>query len=232
MIRFHELENLGVTIAAMTERRDGDCSASHGGMARRNCCAALGILPESLTCGKQVHGAAVAVVTEAERGRDGASGESPLVGTDGLVTAVPGLPLAIFVADCVPIFLFAPSFRVGGLVHAGRKGTREDVAGAAVRVMTERFDVLPEDIHALIGPSAGPEFYEVSEELAADWGKAGLPRRGRNLDLWEANRRALAKARVPTSQVYISGLCTIKSSRLFSYRRGDLTARNMAVLMI
>lgn len=230
MIRFQELENLGLTIAAMTEREDGDCS--NQGMARASCCAALGITLKKLTCGKQVHGTNVAVVGEEERGRGGTSSDLALVSTDGLVTAVQGLPLAIFVADCVPLFLFSPSFRVAGLVHAGRKGTRRDIAGTAVRVMKERFGVSPEDIHALIGPSAGPQVYEVSQELAADWERAGLPLRGRNLDLWEANRRALVKAQVPDKHIHLSGACTIASGRFFSYRRGDTIARNMALVMI
>lgn len=232
MIRFAELENLGLSVAAMTERRDGDCLIPQGGTARADCCDALGISHESLTCGSQVHGTKVAVITEAERGSGGASPESALPAIDGLVTAVHGLPLAIFIADCVPLFLFAPTFRVGGLVHAGRKGTRADIAGIAVHTMKNSLGVPPEDIHALIGPSAGPGLYEVSEEIALDWQSAGLPCQGRNLDLWAANRLALVDAGVPDSQIHISGLCTIASGRFFSYRRGDAAARNMAVLML
>ncbi|HQE83798.1 MAG TPA: polyphenol oxidase family protein [Candidatus Hydrogenedentes bacterium] len=232
MIRFREFEALGVSIAAVTEREDGDCCDPRPGNARSSCCAALEISSESLVCCNQVHGASVAVVGEQERGRGGVSRDSALASTDGLVTAEPGLPLAVFVADCVPLFLFAPSFRVAGLVHAGRQGTRSNIAAAAIRVMENGFGVSPADVHALIGPSAGPELYEVSEELAADWESAGLPRSGRNLDLWEANRIELCAVGVPEHQIHVSELCTIEGGRFFSYRGGDRTARNMAVLMI
>ncbi len=233
MIRFTQLEALGLRVAAMTERADGDCRDPGPGSARAACCAALGISePEALTCGRQVHGVSVAVIGAEDRGRGGLAWDTALPATDGLITAVPGLPLAVFVADCAPVYFFAPNGGVAGLLHAGREGTRGRIVAVAAHLLGERFGVTPKDIHALIGPSAGPERYEVSEAIAAEWAGAGLPRKGRTLDLWEANRAQLRQAGVPESQIHVAGMCTIGDARFFSYRRGDAAARSMAVLMI
>ncbi len=232
MIRFEEFEASGLAVAAMTEQRDGDCCLPGAGTARAVCCARLGISHEALVCGKQVHGRDIAIVDERERGRGALSWDSALPATDGLITATPGIPLAVFVADCVPVFLFAPAARVAGLVHAGRQGTREDIVGRAVHLMQQRLGVCPQEIRALLGPSAGPGRYEVSEPMAAEWHQAGFPVQGRRLDLWEANRRHLVAAGVPEVHILVSGICTIEDGRFFSYRRGDSAARNMAVLMV
>ena len=45
------------------------------------------------------------------------------VDVDGLVTNVPGLTLATFYADCVPLFLVDPVHKAVGLSHSGWKGT-------------------------------------------------------------------------------------------------------------
>lgn len=232
MIRFSEMESLGLRVAAMTERRDGDCRLSGPDSPREICCAALGIAPEHLVCGQQVHGLRIAVAGETERGRGALQPDAALPATDGILTALPGLPLAVFIADCVPVFLFAPDEGVAGLVHAGRQGTRENIVGSAMAVMGEHFGVSPRAVHALIGPSAGPLRYEVSEALAADWAEAGWSGEGRLLNLWETNRLQLRSAGVPAGQIYQAGLCTIEDGRFFSYRRGDQQARNMALVML
>jgi len=149
-----------------------------------------------------------------------------------MVTDVAGLPLAVFVADCVPVYLFDPQRRATGLVHAGREGTRQQVGPKALHVLTREFGSRPGDVHALIGPSAGPCCYEVSTAIAQDFARAGLPVRGRHLDLWQANARQLVAAGVPEEQVAISGMCTICDGRFHSYRRDGGSARNMALLAL
>ena len=115
---------------------------------------------------QQVHGDRVAVVP-------GDTG--PLAATDGLVTGTPGVGLATFVADCVPVFLYDPVRRVAGIVHAGREGTCLDIGGKAIGVMREAFGCLPGDVRAVIGPSAGPCCYEVGVELAGQLASPGFP---------------------------------------------------------
>jgi polyphenol oxidase len=237
MIRFEDFEALGVAVCGMTEVSDGDCSlrggATDGALAgRRSVCAACGVDATQLVRGGQVHSVNIAPVTSADAGRGAMDDATCLPQTDGLLTAERGLPLAVLVADCVPVFLYDAEGGAGGILHAGREGTLGDISGKAVEEMGRLFGSTPDNIFAFIGPSAGPESYEVSEEIARQWKSEGLPLAGRYLDLWEANARQLEMARVPRENIRIAGLDTITDSRFFSYRRDGTMARNMALLML
>ncbi|HUW62188.1 MAG TPA: polyphenol oxidase family protein [Candidatus Bathyarchaeia archaeon] len=221
-MRFLSLERLGVKVAVISEMSDGDCG-DLGVCAAF--CAGLGIDASDLVTGRQVHGVGVALADEGDRGRCFAA-------TDGLLTAVAGLPLAVFVADCVPVYLVDPVRGVIGLVHSGREGVRQGISSAAVRVMVERLGCRAAHIHALIGPSAGPCCYEVSEPIADQFRGLGLPVDGRRLNLWESTGLALAGAGVPRDQIEVSELCTICGGRFFSYRRDGGGRRNMAVICL
>lgn len=76
----------------------------------------------------QVHGADVAVVDAVSRGA-----EAPVA--DGLVSR--GLPLAVMVADCVPVLLAGDGdgAPVLAAVHAGRPGLAAGVVPAALQAM-------------------------------------------------------------------------------------------------
>jgi hypothetical protein len=149
-----------------------------------------------------------------------------------MVTDVPGLPLAVLVADCVPIFLVDVRRRAAALIHAGREGTFRNISVAAAALLERELGGRVSDVHAVLGPSAGPCCYEVSAEIAAAFTTAGLPSRGRNLDLWEANARQLHAAGIPRCQIAIAGVCTICDGRFHSHRRDADGARNMALLML
>jgi len=149
--------------------------------------------------------------------------------TDGLITSEQGLVLSVLVADCVPVWLYDPVVGAAGLVHAGRVGTFHGVAGMTVAMLAVTFGCEARNIRALIGPSASPDAYEVSSELATEWVERGLPANGPLLDLWGANKQQLIYAGLTENHVLVSGICTIRDERFFSYRRDGTQARNMAI---
>jgi purine-nucleoside/S-methyl-5'-thioadenosine phosphorylase / adenosine deaminase len=232
VIRFSGFEQLGVAVAAFSDRSDGDCSLTAGSAGRERLCAQCHVDPSHLVCARQVHGIQVVRARESDRGRGALAWDRALPDTDGIVTDVPGLPLAILVADCVPLYLYDPRRGAVGLVHAGRRGTLDDIVGRAVAALEHEFDCHPEHLHALVGPSAGPEHYEVSCEIAREFSDAGLPARGRLLDLWEANARLLTRAGIPREHVSITAICTLSDTRFHSYRRDAGNRRNMALLVL
>lgn len=237
MIRFEFLEKLGVAAAGVSEKSDGDCAlqgpdVDAGRRSREQVCAACRIDARDLVCAEQVHGMAIQRARETDRGRGVRSGTPAFPSTDGMVTEVAGLPLAIFVADCVPLFLADPRRGAGGLVHAGRNGILHNIPGAAITRLDRDLQVQPADIHALIGPSAGPCCYEVSPPLAAAFAAAGLPVHGRKLDLWESAILQLVACGVPRSQIRVAGICTICDGRFYSHRREADGCRNLALMAL
>jgi len=206
-------------------------------------CKALGINPDDIVAGKQVHGDRVKVVAFSDKGRGAGSFEDSLTDVDALITADPGVPLSSYYADCVPIFLFDPVKRVVALAHAGWKGTVAKIGLKTVQKMSAVFNTNPEDCLAGVGPSIGPCCYEVSEQIIglyknsfSDWAElAESSHYGRwRLNLWEANYRTLLEAGLLESNISVACTCTSCLNDLFfSYRaQGGVAGRMASFIML
>lgn len=153
-------------------------------------------------------------------------GEASPQQADILVSATPGIALFMRFADCVPILLYDPRKHAIGMVHAGWLGTVRRAVEAAVQAMTREFDSVPKDIVAAIGPSIGPDHYEVGDDVYEQFSSSFGPgadeffatRKGRMyLDLWAANQFMLEEQGL--SEIEIAGLCTACSTDdWFSHR--------------
>lgn len=180
----------------------------------------LGLDPQRITACGQVHRTRIAVVDHEPAGQI-------LAGCDAAITNLTGRGLMAFSADCPLVLLFAPQTRVLAVIHASWRCTVAGLTRQTVEVLCGRFEVAPAELHAGVGPSAGPECYEVGPEVYEQ--AAALPdrvacfarRAGRlYFDLWEANVQWLVSAGVPPGQIELAGLCTICEPELFySYRR-------------
>lgn len=146
---------------------------------RQRLAVALGIKTDELVRCHQVHGTNVAIV-----GWDNAG--QFLEQTDCLVTNTCGLPLSWVFADCVPIIFFDPIHKVLGGCHAGWRGTINGAATATLWAMQAAYDTNPADVWVGIGPSIGPESYEVGSDVV-DLAYVKLKRAGRffHLPNWQ-----------------------------------------------
>jgi YfiH family protein len=196
---------------------------------RRRAAAALGADLDDMVFAHQVHGHEVAVVTDADRGR-GTLSVDDAPSADALVTATPGLGLAVMVGDCVPIVLHDPVAHVVAAVHAGWRGTVARVTDAALDAMAG-LGSRPGDVVAGLGPAITADRYQVGEEVAGaardclGGDVEGIVRpdgTGRwTFDLWAANRRLLVEAGVDPSNIEVSPIGTGPGTPFFS----DRTAR-------
>jgi len=188
---------------------------------------------------RQVHGVVVQVAGRGSGPLSTPDGKAVLQG-DGLVTNEPGLMLGVQTADCVPVLLADTRMRTVGAFHAGWRGTVARIVEAGVGTMGERFGSRPEDLIAAVGPSIGPCCFEVGDEVAAAFASelvsvrsSGKP----HVDLWEANRRQLLAAGVPSSAITVLGECTVCSRtrqgrrKYFSHRaEHGVTGRMLNVI--
>jgi polyphenol oxidase len=90
--------------------------------------------------------------------------EEPLSG-DGLITATPGLLLAMQTADCLPVILVDAKRHAVGVFHAGWRGTVKRIVEKGVGEMVRCFGSRPRDLKAAIGPGIQGCCYEVGEEV-------------------------------------------------------------------
>ena len=223
-----------------SNRQDGTMSFVHGESLtalenRKAFLEASGIDAGNLVCARQIHGERIACVTASDAGRGADNVESAFADTDALITDRRRLPLAIFTADCLPVFLYDAQKQVIGLVHAGWRGTKENIIGKTVQAMMKQYHCLPDDIYAGFGPAIRSCCYQVGEEFT-DVFKHGLVCRDGSsyLDLVKINREQLLRREVKRANIFDSSICTAcGNDSYFSYRReGSSCGRGMAVLMI
>jgi len=84
---------------------------------------------------------------------------------DGMITATPGLLLAIQTADCLPIILVDARRHAVGVFHAGWRGTLQRIVEKGVGEMHRCFGTRPRDLKAAIGPGIQGCCYTVGEEV-------------------------------------------------------------------
>ncbi|NLL45450.1 MAG: peptidoglycan editing factor PgeF [Clostridiales bacterium] len=194
-------------------------------------CGELGTSPEKLVFSRQVHKDAVRAVTSADCHKVLFSAVP--YEADGLITCEKGLPLVIFIADCIPILLYDPTIPAIGAVHAGWRGTVLDITGKAIAEMKRHYGSRPENIRAAIGQGidfccfeTGPEVPRAVRELLGKDAEAFIKPRGQKsmVNLKGINRFLLERRGVLPSNIEVSDECTFcLSEKYWSHRvtRGE-----------
>lgn len=178
--------------------------------ARHRAATALGIAPDWAVV-RQVHGGRVVYATGA-----GERGEA-----DGLYTDRPGLPAAVFTADCLAVAIEGSGGV--GIAHAGWRGV---VAGVVANLRSTMESLGWDPVRAAIGPGIGPCCFEVGTDVAAQfpghlstttWGTvavdlpSAVETQLRGLEVWQAR------------------VCTHCSDGFFSHRRDGTAFRSAGI---
>jgi len=219
---FSALDELGIQHGIFTRRGGVSpspwASLNTGGMSgdsrvnivenRRRIFSVLSLSVESIFDVWQVHSTRV-VIADRPRALD-----TPHQKADAIITDKVGVTLFMRFGDCVPILLVDPIKRVIGMAHAGWQGTVGLIARSTVDEMVRNFGCRPGDVIAAIGPSIGPDHYQVRDDVIKRVGEFFCEddqviktRDDRQyFDLWEANRQILEKSGV--LKIEQAGICT------------------------
>ena len=207
---------------------------------RRLFCNAVGVNSEAVVAAEQIHGDKIAVITHEQAGKGAFSYKEAIAGTDALVTNVPGVPLLLCYADCVPVCIVDPVQEAIGVIHAGWKGTVSKIVQKTLAVMGTQYGTKADNCLVGIGPSIGPCCYQVNETVLNPL-KNTFPnwidlvknmQTGTFLNLWEANRCQLIDVGVHEERVVVSQVCTAcNTSIFFSHRREAGATGRMGALL-
>ena len=188
----------------------------------------------------QVHGDTVRTITTADV-------KSDLYGklhyeADGMMTAIPGVALVVFSADCIPVLLYDPVRRVIAALHSGWRGTAAGIVTRAVERMEEVYGCRPENILAAIGPGIGPCCFETHEDvpnaMMAAVASPALPfikikENGKfSVDLKGINAKRLELAGLAPDHIAVCGDCTAcMEDKYWSHRRQGAERGSMAAVI-
>jgi YfiH family protein len=169
----------------------------------------------------QSHGDRIAIIEEV-------TDEVPTA--DALVTGIPGVALAVMVADCIPLLLQSPE--AVAAVHVGRKGLMNEIARKTISVMK---DMGASEITAIMGPAICGSCYEVSEDIFREviaehpLADSRTPTGTYALDLPAALIAVLENEGVAIVNRHE---CTVENTDLFSYRRDAITGRQAGIISL
>lgn len=182
----------------------------------------VGREPESIHDVWQVHGTEVVCAVSPR------PVNVPHLKADVILTDRPDVTIFMRFADCVPVMLYDPVHRVAGIAHAGWQGTVKGTVREAIKAMRVEYQSRPEEILAAIGPSIGPDHYEIGKEVAlqveetfGSESAAILSAKNSSIhcNLWEANRLLLDQNGV--KKIEIAGICTACHPEDWYSHRGE-----------
>ncbi len=182
----------------------------------RRLCVAVGTDMDKMVLTRQMHGSNIRTVTMEDIQRDVCI--PPEEVSDALITQTPNLTLMVFTADCIPILLYDPKKRAVAAIHAGWRGTADNIAGQTVEKLGRDFGSSPGDLIAAIGPGICRNCFQtdsdVPQEMQARLGGLVRPffQKGPGekfrVDLKGINAALLQQAGVPAEQIECSDECT------------------------
>jgi purine-nucleoside/S-methyl-5'-thioadenosine phosphorylase / adenosine deaminase len=233
------LEKIGLIKHAFTTRQGGLGARSNGIKLTDDWKAlaeAFGVNPERLVTANQVHGENIVRV-------DGRNfKKTKTVQADAMITNALEIAIGVETADCVPVLLVDPLTPAVGAVHAGWRSTVKRIVQKTVKRMQDEFGSDPDRMIAAIGPTIGPECYEVDEPVMGPvresfslWKEVASARGSDkwSLDLVKLNKLELVQVGLLEKNIHSLGLCTSCRRDLFySFRAEGRTGRILSVIMI
>ncbi|MCK5218185.1 peptidoglycan editing factor PgeF [bacterium] len=197
--------------------------------------------PHLPVMGQQVHGTGIAIVDRKHAGKGWCHPNLAWSRTDGLITTARGLPLAVAIADCLPILFVDEQARAVGVVHAGWRGLMGGILSQTVLKFQQELGISAERLWVAVGPGIGPEAFMVQGEVLARL-RRHYPEAVRKeispncagFDLWKAARTQLISQGIRKTQLVIIRDCTANHPRkYFSHRRDNgRTGRMLGVVQI
>ncbi len=188
-------------------------------------CEALDITRQQLFYPHQVHGHEVAVIDEAFTTLPHSEQQAALDGVDAIITNVPHIAIAVTTADCVPIILHDAEHHAIAAIHAGWRGTAQEIVCHTIERMTTLYGTNPAHLQAGIAPCISVDAYEVGDEVVNELRSVvgdieSVVIRNNltgkmHIDLAAANVDQLLRCGVDLMNIEVCGICTHQHSDTF-----------------
>ncbi len=196
----------------------------------------LGINIDNIVAPEIIHGAKIKTVDENDKGGGARSPKGIIKASDGLITGDSNLFLLVTVADCFPIFAYAPTIGVVANVHAGWRGIIKGIVDELLAKF-QNLDAAPSDIFLGLGPGICGKHFTVKKDVLSQFKEshpqAVFPRNHNGyVDLRKAILFDLKKAKIPSQNIEVSTICPACQNGIYgSYRLEKETAPASAAVI-
>ncbi len=237
----------GITLRDSTAPEENNmalhaCVSPHDVLANRAALLdSLGCRTEDLVCANQTHSANFYKVTAADRGRGALSAADAIPDTDALYTAEPGIVLAGFMADCVPVILVNEEAGIAAVVHSGWQGTVKEITLKLLGHLIDNEQCRPEAFRVYIGPALSQEKFEVDHDVrdrfhalgyADDFIEYNEATGKYHIDNKLTVKTQCERAGIPSGRITVDPMCSYLSEDGFSYRQDKQAGRHLAYVML
>lgn len=205
---------------------------------RRKVCTHLGLPFEKLTAPDQVHSPHILRILPDDVGAGREGRHDAIRYVDGLVCDLPDVPVIQFSADCPIVVVIDPARRVFGTAHASWRGTVTHIVAELVMALQHEFDLNPVQLLAGICPCAGPDEYEVGEDVRRialsrlEGAERFFHPHGSKwrFDMRQAIATQLIDNGVQAGRIHIAEHSTMTDDRFYSHRRDGADTGRFALI--
>ncbi|MTI88258.1 MAG: peptidoglycan editing factor PgeF [Balneolaceae bacterium] len=185
----------------------------------------IGTDPEHFAFATQVHKTQV----------EGVKAGGQFDDTDALVSATPGIALAIQVADCAAVLLGDSKNGVIGAVHAGWRGAVGNIVPKTISKI-KALGGQTSELKAFVSPCISLSKFEVGTEVASefpsqfvDYTSYAKP----HVDLKGFIKHQLNQQGIADERIEVDSACTISEEQFYSYRRQkNSSGRMMGIIKL
>ncbi|SHE41723.1 conserved hypothetical protein [Marinitoga hydrogenitolerans DSM 16785] len=202
-------------------------------------CRILNINTKNIVLSDQVHEDNILIVNDSYKSRNFLF-DKKVKNADGLITNKKNIFLFTLYADCTPIYFYDPINEVIGVSHSGWKGTIKEIGKKTILKMKSVFNSQPENILIALGPSIGPESFEVRKDVKTlfekKFGKEVIKPKNEEkflINIWKAIEISLIEVGIKKENILISNIDTYSNTDLFfSYRKEGNTGRMTTIMAL
>lgn len=154
---------------------------------------------------------------------------------DALTTCIPGIGLMALHADCQAAIIYDPIHHAVANVHAGWRGSVQNIYAETIHFMQKRYHSRPQDLLVGISPSLGPEdaqFINYRKELPEEFWEFQIDKPD-YFDFWAISKHQLKQCGILPHHIEIASISTYSNpENYFSYRRSQVAGRHGTIVVL
>lgn len=189
----------------------------------------------------QTHSCNIHKVIKEDIGAGAYSVKDAIADCDALYTKEKNVLLGVFTADCVPILIYDKGQGIIAAIHAGWKGTVQEITKKMLDILIYEEDCDPNELYAYIGPAIDFFSFEVGEDvikqvkaMSFDTTPFIIPKENGKylLDNKRLNMQMLLDAKIPDTHIFMHNADTYEEEEnFFSYRKNKDSGRNLTFIL-